>query len=323
MTKRYFSSMGRIVRLGAPLASGGEGQVLQIPASPHLLAKVYWPSGDISLAARREAKVRAMQALPTWPARDRMAWPIDRLYGLVQGQRQFCGFIMPRMVGTPLLTLTIPALLLRRIPAARDGVQLQLFVHRVVGQLAEGLGQMEGAGVIPCDISAANFLVDPATGKVGSIDCDSYDIPACNGGRFEAGVATPEFLPPELLEANGPVQLTPEHLRFSAAVLFFTLLTHGWHPFQCLGGGSPTENILSGRTAMGSSHGLATGRYPKPVFTIYRSLHPAIKRAFIDTLVRGHRNPASRVGFGEWQRAIQRGTQAIERTPRASAGAQN
>ena len=67
---------------------------------------------------------------------------------------------------------------------------------------------------------------------------------------------------------------------------------------------------------MGASHGLAKGFYPRPIFDIYREIHPALKHAFINTLVRGHRLPVFRTDFGAWQRAIITGAEAIERTIR-------
>ena len=206
------------------------------------------------------------------------------------------------------MTLTSPSLTLKRIPCANNGRALRRFIHNALIHLATGMEELEQRGVLVGDVSMTNFLINQDDGAVGFIDCDGYQVqslPDAHGNRvlFPAGASTPEFLPPELLATQGEIQRTSTHLRFSAAILFFQLLTHGWHPYQCLGAESPVENILKGRTAMGAWHGLATGYYPRGVYEIYlKAIHPAIKQAFINTLVRGHKHPEFRTDFGNWRR---------------------
>ena len=315
---RLFSKDGLTLSLGAQLTSGGEGRIFEVQNNPRLLAKIYLPENNPVELAGREAKIQAMLARKKLAGRGRYAWPVDTLRSLEQGQLKFRGFLMPRLTGHTLVTLTTPALLLARIPAAMDGEFLRLFLHRVLFSLATGLQELEEERVLVGDVSESNFLVDPKTGHVAFIDCDSFQVPAGDATNtvLPAGASTPEYLPPELLGSPGALVRTPEHVRFSAAVLFFLILTHGWHPYACKGAESPVENILSGRTAMGASHGLAKGFYPRPIFNIYREMHPALKHAFINTLVRGHRLPNFRTDFGAWQRAIITGTEAIERTIR-------
>ena len=316
--QRFYNRQGRTLSLGKQITSGGEGRIFAVQNNPGLLAKVYLPETSPERLAHHEAKIRAMLAMPQLAASGRYAWPVDTIEALHLGKLQTCGFLMPRLSGHTLVTLTTPSLLLARIPAAREGERLRLFLHQVLGQLAAGLQELEALGVIPGDVSESNFLVNPQTGAVGFLDCDSYQVPSGTelGGIFPAGAATPEYLPPELLEAQGNLVRTSEHVRFSAAVLFFLILSHGWHPYACEGAQDPVENIKSGRTAMGSSMGLARGYYPRAIYRIYREMHPALKQAFINTLVRGHRAPNSRVDFGTWQRAITTGSQAIARTIR-------
>ena len=318
---QYYYTRGNIpVVLDKPLERGGEGTVYTLRHSPGLLAKLYHKS-DPGLTAWREAKLRTMLAMPQAANSGRYAWPISLVHTIEQGRPRFCGFVMRRMAGISMDSLIVPSLLLHRIPAARNGDELRLYVLRVIYSLASGLSELQARGVLPGDISAANFLVHPESGAVSFIDCDSYQVPrkGPDGNVVElytGGVATPEYLPPELLASNTQAARTAEHVWFSAAVLFFSLLTHGGHPYQCIGAQSPVENIKAGRTAMGSSHGLATGYYPKPIYLAYRALHPAIKQVLIQTLVRGHRQPALRADFGAWIRASNTGANAIERALR-------
>lgn len=312
----YYTRSNIPVILDKPLKRGGEGTVYSLRDSPGLLAKLYHET-DQGMAAWREAKLRTMLAMPHAANSGRYAWPISLVHTLDHGRPQFCGFVMRRMAGVSMDSLIVPSLLLHRIPAAQNGQALRLFVLRVIYALASGLSELQARGVLPGDISAANFLVHPETGAVSFIDCDSYQVPRLGpeGNAIEiypAGVATPEYLPPELLGTNSNTVRTAEQVWFSAAVLFFSLLTHGGHPYQCIGAQSPVENIKAGRTAMGSSHGLANGYYPKPIYLAYRALHPVIKQVLIQTLVRGHRQPALRANFGAWIRASNTGANAIE-----------
>ena len=298
---RLLSKDGLTVRLGPILARGGEGAIYPLLDEPGFVAKLYPPAK----AAERERRIQSMLRYPQFARSRRYAWPVDLLYAFSAGRREFRGFIMPRLVGTPLTSLVIPSLLIARIPAAQHGPTLRAFLLRVLHSLALGLEELEQAQVLAGDISAANFLVEPNTGAVSFLDCDSYQLWQAPHARFPATASTPGYLPPELLAPH--VQETPrtnEHVRFSAAVLFFELLTHGWHPYQCIGAQTPVENILAGRTAMGSSHGLATGYYPKSIYQLYRAIHPALKQQLIQTLVRGHHAPDKRADFRAWLRAI-------------------
>ena len=308
------SRQGLDVYLGRKLASGGEGTIYEVRGNPQVCAKIYHQAG-LSLQQRAE-KITAMVSLSTLARTGHLAWPFDTVHTFAAGRPQFCGFLMRRFHGPSLLTLTTPASLLARIPAASEPGQLPLYLLAVLTNLAGGFHTLESVGVLPSDISEANFLLDPATASVAFIDCDGYQVPASSGQIHPARATTGAFLPPELLANTSETLRTPAHLRFSVAVLFFQILTHGWHPYSTKGAASPEENILNGKTAMGSTYGLATGDYPPRIRGIYNALHRALKVCLINSLVRGHRDPAIRTDFIAWQHAISSATNVLEHARR-------
>ena len=84
-----------------------------------------------------------------------------------------------------------------------------------------------------------------APGKVTLVDFDSVQI-----DDFPCPVATEKFRPPESLKNNTSSHnflLEDYSEQFTLAILYFDILCGGIHPFCRIGGGSPIENIISGK----------------------------------------------------------------------------
>jgi len=299
------------VQLSKCLNQGGEGRIHEVRGYDAVLAKVYVAPCSLAQAL----KLRSLLSLPKPESGANFAWPFELLF---KESGECCGFLMPRAAGTPLVSLHSLALLRQRVPSAEDPLMLRLFLLRVVHSMASGFAALERMDLLPVDVSAMNILVCPESGVANFVDCDGFQVPATAtpGLVCVPGGSTPEYLPPELLDPKGTGAVgrrTQTHLRFSAAVLFFETLMLGWHPYQCVGAESPVENLLAGRTALGSSLGLARGIYPKDVFALYRAgMSPGIKHLFIRTLVQGHRNPEVRADFASWQKTLLRSAREVE-----------
>ncbi len=288
---------GQPVRLGATLAQGGEGSIHECAGRPDVLIKVFHPAASPEFAHTRDEKLRAMVALTELRAHPRLAWPQELI---LDSRGGVAGFTMRKITGVTLVPLT--ALGLRKIRLPGWG---PAHVCRVVHDIAALCGALEARGVFIGDINLGNFLADPHTAETSAIDCDSYQITA--GGRlYPCPVYTPDFQSPEVLAETGRLaRLGPAQLRFSAALLFFTLLTAGGHPYQVKNGRSPGENILSGRHFLGG-RGVATGCTTSAIWDRYRALPPRILALFKRAFIAGHSlNPAARPAFAEWIGAFQ------------------
>ena len=177
----------------------------------------------------------------------------------------------------------------------------------VIFQIAKYCELLETHGVFPGDINYRNFLIDPATGVVGFIDCDSYQV-SDHGTQYPCRVYMPEFQPPEVLrEKSASLVIGPDQVIFSAAILFFMIFTAGGHPYQVKQGGTQEENILAGRHFIGPK-GCANGATTDEMYARYRALQPCpyLMSLFKRTFIEGHANPSRRPRWREWKEAIKR-----------------
>ncbi len=290
------------ISLGRKIATGGEGSVFEIEGRPDTLAKVYLPTRQTSAQARAD-KLCAMIALTPLRGDGRFAWPQELLRN---ANGQTIGFTMRRGTGVSLVALSALALREKRLPGWD-----QRHVARVVWEIAVGCALLQKHGVLIGDISLTNFLVEPGTCRVTFIDVDSYQIVA-GGKTFPCTVGTPDFQPPELQAGNGrPVNIGPAQVHFSAAILFFQMLTAGGHPYNVKRGGTPVENIQAGRHFLGPK-GVASGGTTDAIYARYRSLSPYLMHLFKMTFIQGHADPTARADFYEWAKAATAFAQKLE-----------
>lgn len=213
---------GEIVQLLRPLTRpGGEGRVYEIAGTSALVAKVYHQPADAQKTAKLKHQV---QAGPT-PLKAVAAWPINLLHDSGD-PRTVRGIVMPRMPGKEVHKLYGPGDRATEFPAAGWD-----FLIHVAMNCAAAFETLHEHGAVMADVNEGNILVKEGDGRVGLIDCDSYQIQ--NGsGRFLCDVGIPMWTPPELQGRNfRGLERTPNHDRFGLAVLIFRLLFMGRHPF--------------------------------------------------------------------------------------------
>ncbi len=286
----YFDRQGASVCLDRKLANGGEGEIFEMAAKPHELAKIY-RHASASMPHLQPEKLGRMSACAELGEHPRFAWPRRLLF---TSNGTLGGFVMRRAPGNSLVPLSAQGMRERSFPG-----WTKIHLCRVVHDIAAGCEFLSQRGVLLGDVSLTNFLVDPVEAAVTFIDCDSYQVTA--GDRcFPCSVYTPDFLPPELLLMTGakPV-LAAEQVHFSVAVLFFMIFTAGGHPYSIVNGSSPVENILAGRHFMGGK-GVATGCTTEAIWNRYRNLSRWIMKLFKRAFIDGHSNPAQRPTFREW-----------------------
>ena len=217
------------LRLGPPIATGGEATVYTVEGDPQVVCKIYADNrltlGRVNKLARmtgRRLKLRGV------------CWPLSRVHdasGLTRG------FIMPRAEGLPLSqTLMQPAEFLRLNPAwtRRDSVRLAV-------NLLTTFRTLHAEGVLMGDVNENNILMRPNAG-VSFVDCDSYQL-----AGYPCPVGTDAFTPPELQgRAFAKTVRTERHEAFAVAILLFKIMVAGKHPFSHQGGTSLAENIGKG-----------------------------------------------------------------------------
>jgi DNA-binding helix-hairpin-helix protein with protein kinase domain len=158
-------------------------------------------------------------------------------------------------------------------------------------------------GIVMADVNEGNLLVKENDGRVGLIDCDSYQV-RNGGGYFLCDVGIPMWTPPELQGQNyRGLQRTPNHDRFGLAVIIFRLLFMGRHPFA----GIPTgrdqfeieeaiKRFLFAFSDKTWSRGVKPPPFSLPLGAVPERVRQLFERAFLQGSVSPNARPTGR----EW-----------------------
>ena len=239
----YYGRGGKRYDLGNKLGDGGEGTVYLINNHPGSVAKIYKPERLKMPGARQEMKekIEAMLASPVCPYVKgvlTVAWPTDYL---VDGNKQFQGFVMPAVENKKSL-----------LWACRESERRQLFGGKyqwrvsvaIAFNLALAVDNLHRAGIIIGDLNPNNIMVSDK-GLVTLIDADSFNITSKSGKVYKCSVGMEEVLPAELQGkdlAKPCNAFTYASDRFALAVHIFNLLLNNCHPFGCLDLNSPNSS---------------------------------------------------------------------------------
>ena len=270
------------VRLGPPLAEGGDAHIHLVTDHPALVAKVYHEPGA---EPRRRAKLDAMLAAPpegrggAGGADVRLAWPVALLED--GGDGPPAGFLMPRVDLDRAVVLEM--LLTGR--ARRAAGLSDAYRNRVAAaaNLAAAVAALHAQGDHVVDLKPSNVHVYRGSFYVALLDCDGMSIAAPGGaGRFPAHQYTDGYIAPEALRAKArPEALGEAQDRFALAVVVFQLLNRGLHPFQGVpapGASVPTtdgERVAAGLYPYGRG-----GALSPPPRSLYAGFDLATKRLF-------------------------------------------
>lgn len=219
---RLIDSAGRPLTLGRPLSSGGEGTVYLLPNDPHSVAKVYHDHKRTPQAAE---KLAALVGIKTPTLLKVTAWPDELVFDA--STRQAVGFLMPRVEQPEIiLHLYNPVLRLKHFLHAGWAFQV-----RAAWNLAAAFEEVHSTGCVVGDVNPKNiFALQDA--QVRIIDCDSFQM-RVSGKLYRCEVAMPEFLPPELQgQSLDAIEQTANHDLFRLAVVIYSLLFVGRHPFS-------------------------------------------------------------------------------------------
>lgn len=304
------STNGAPIRLGAVLASAGEGVIHEVVDRPDVVAKVF--HRDLKDRAAKIAKVGAMIETPpdgivqsdgfvvlTWPTA-----LLDERDGAV-------GYLMPRIDTSDAVeihTLSNPANRANPLPSAPVWTPNVTWSHlvNVAANLCLAVETVHRVDAVIGDFQERNILVNDTT-RVTLVDCDSMQFTDASGRQYLCGVARPEFTAPELARVNLAVtaRAKPSDL-FALAVHIHLLLMAGNHPFlrgEWTGGGDQPDALtlaVSGQWAGGPRSALHTHPLAPPItFLPYD-----IERLFVRAFTGGARDPEARPTAAEWRNAL-------------------
>jgi|GEM_PF-1702772 len=304
MTKRTLTKLpdaASPLKLGAEIASSGEGVIRECISHPHLVAKIYHPVGEAELD-RKNRKLVAMIGMTDLREHNRLAWPQQRLYR----NGELAGFLMPRMEGISLVPLSAEISRKTYLPH-----WIPAHVARVIHDIASLCAILERYSVFVTDVSLTNFLTDPTDGRTSIIDTDSLQIPT-DREVFGSNVYTADYAAPKVLKDLALLgHIGSAQARFTISLLFFQLYTQGF-PYQVLEHSNldPAQQIIAGRHFLGGK-GVATGTTPAPIFNRYRTLPPLIAWLFKQTFIEGHQDPSVRPTFSKWRSAAEAHYQSL------------
>ena len=225
------------------LGKGGAGTVYAHPDLGGQAVKIYTARDR---ASAHEAKVRAMVEAPPQGIRTRfgtvqIAWPS----ATVTSEGRFAGFVMPSIDFSQAWTLQQ---VIRPTQRSRRAIPERLELRVYAGRnLASTLNALHDMGHYVIDLKPQNVLVyrDDAgrsAAHVALVDCDGFQVrDRVTGRRFDAELATPDFLHPavavqtgdeasfDMRRLNDSAALQDD---FALAVILFELLNDGLHPMS-------------------------------------------------------------------------------------------
>ena len=244
-------------KVGELLGSGNEGEVYLIENDPNYAAKVYKEGKAPSKL--QTAKLRAMEGkitpeLTAKPSRPALTWPEQ----IITNSGSLVGFVMPRIELDQIIPIgqyCNPSVR-QKVLAAR-GIRTtgtDEIAWAAIRNLTHTARKLHKNDYLIGDVNERNILIDPVTGDVTIVDCDSFQIhdPVAQV-TYNCNVGRPEYTAPELLrQMKGncdvprcPTRPTPhlkqyrcitrteQHDLFGIAVIIFKLLMDGAHPYDC------------------------------------------------------------------------------------------
>lgn len=293
----YFSKTMQYECDPEPVNRGGEGAIYQT-AYPELLLKIYHANRR---TRSRLAKLISMTNNKTATEFKgvEFAWPVDIIH---EKDGRFAGFAMLRAEGDSRLIDIIA-------DSSRPGYNWRSRVE-LGRNLAIAVKSAHDAGFVIGDLNARNILVTGKNGKISMIDTDSYHITDPDTGIiYPCEVGVPELLAPEI-QGKDLSGANPLHNRntdnFSLAVLLFSLLMNGAHPFtdKLSNAGSSSIGTLKHQDAIRNCQSVffrtrSTGGIPAyaPELDI---LPDDLRLLFFRAFIQGHANPRIRPAAGEW-----------------------
>lgn len=227
-------SSGTTLRLVNKISAGGEGTIYAT-SRPSYIVKVYHRD---KLTEALKLKIEKMSELNIKNKANifQIAWPEEVAFN---SEKKFIGYLMKRIEGKTLQELCF-------VPKAAELNNLKRKdLVRIALNILQAFTYLHLKNIVIGDINPLNILIDQSNNyRVGLIDTDSYQI-----GNFTCEVGTLKFTRPKLLRKGinfNTYRRTPADEAFAVAVLIFSILMLGKHPYSYRGGEDVIENMKLG-----------------------------------------------------------------------------
>jgi DNA-binding helix-hairpin-helix protein with protein kinase domain len=288
--------VGSVYRLGAQLATGGQGTLYRLQDTEALCLKVYHQRPNpmqmqrLKLLRAREAALAKVAALPKSIAFAEV------------GAGSAIGVFLPFVRGHEIHELYGTRARLHHFP----NVNFKFLVH-VAYNLAVAFEELHRNGVVVGDVSEQNIKVLPDA-TVRLLDCEGFQI--ADGDKvFTSDVGTPLWTPPELQgKCLANLQRTTNHDLFGLAQLVFLLFFAGRHPFAGMPRGpkqlSPEAAICEYAFAFAPAE-FSMPLSPPPGCPPFDSFPPEIRELFLRAFIEGSQQPNARPTASEWKALLE------------------
>ncbi len=292
-----FDESGAAHRVGAQMASGGQGSIYRLRDTESLCVKLYHerPNGRqmqrIKLLRARESALARVAAMPKSIAFSEL------------GAASAIGVFLPFVRGHEIHELYGTRARLHHFP----NVNFKFLVH-VAYNLAVAFDELHRNNLVVGDVSEQNIKVLPDA-TVRLLDCEGFQI--VDGQMvFTSDVGTPLWTPPELQgKCLTDLKRTTNHDLFGLAQLVFLLFFAGRHPFAGMPRGekqlTPEAAICEYAFAFAPEDFHLPLSPPKgcPPFDSYP---PEIRDLFLRAFLEGSERPHSRPTAAEWKACLEK-----------------
>ena len=289
----FYSSSGQRIQLGRKLGTGGEGDVFECTGDPQVVAKIYHSPPNPEHAR----KLQAMASICNSNLERIAAWPAQILTSNTSGPVH--GFVM-RKLGPEfreIVSLYNPSDRKKFFPKA----DYSFLAHTAVN-LAAAFETMHAAGIVIGDVNQKNIMVNHDA-LIRLVDCDSFQIKHRNE-LFRCRVGAEDYTPPELQGIHfDKIDRNANHDNFGLAVILFTLLMMGRHPFS---GVALRSNPIDLREAIRGFHfaygapGSGSILAPPPTAPPVDILSPGLLRMFENAFSKQAAHNGGRPLSHEW-----------------------
>lgn len=237
----YYGRFGTRYTTVRQLGAGGEGTVYTLSGYDGIVAKIYKAdrfrnSNDRNIMERKLKAMLSMNVAYIIDGIARFAWPQDILYE----NDVMVGFIMPE--------IQTKYKIFDMYRGGKNSIREKIYPNytwkysvQFAYHLAWLVNHLHSYNIVIGDFNQNNIAIDPKSGTVIIIDCDSFDITDhITGEHFPCTVGLPEMLAPELQTVGNlaKAKFTKYSDYFSLAIHIFRLLMDNADPF----GGVITTN---------------------------------------------------------------------------------
>ncbi|HEU5441838.1 MAG TPA: hypothetical protein VFU88_21335 [Ktedonobacterales bacterium] len=281
-----------------PFARGGQGALHYSKDNQHVL-KLFTNLAPNRVAARVQQVDKIIGDYnvvgndPYW--NDLYSWPDKRATTPSLGVR------MRRVDGLTRMDSYFYRVSSARLPADKRGWWLGRVASGV--KLARAMWRLQQRGLCHSDLSEKNLMVDPFSGRLTILDCDSLVVP----GVLAADVdGTPDYMAPEIVAGKAtPTTQTDLH---ALAVLLYRWLLYR-HPLkgpkQHAAQADLDDLLMLGERALYIEHPVDHSNRPQKLqFTADDVLTPRMADLFRQAFVDGLHTPAKRPLPNRWEEAL-------------------